>query len=304
MLADIMRFYRQSRELLTHDDETLTLGEYLRRRRYSEPFIRQHLIPMGAAIWSADPDQFYQFPARAFVGFCHNHGMLNIWRRPQWRVIKGGSWEYAKKLTAPFRDRIRLNTPVVALRRDSLGVEVARATGTAARYDAVVLATHSNQALRMLSDPSDDERSLLGAIPYQPNDVVLHTDESLLPRNRRAWASWNYHIPHEQQRCATMTYNMNLLQSLDTQKTYCVTLNATDRIAPEHILRRFTYDHPVYTVAGMRAQKQHHVINGVKRTFYCGAYWGYGFHEDGVRSALTAIAPLLGPAEVPGEVAA
>ncbi len=304
MLADLLRFYRQSRELLRSDADTLTLGEYLQRRRYSQVFIEQHLIPMGAAIWSANPAQFYQFPARSFVAFCHNHGMLNLFRRPQWRVIQGGSWEYAKRLTAPFQDRIRLSTPVAGVRRSSTGVEVAPANGAAERFDAVVIATHSDQALRLLADASPEEQEILGAIPYQPNDVALHTDTAVLPRNRRAWASWNYQIPRAAVGRTTMTYNMNLLQSLDTEQTYCVTLNATEQIDPGRIIRRFTYDHPAYTVAGVAAQRRHAEINGVNRTYFCGAYWGYGFHEDGVKSGLAAVAPLLEQAPLPEMAAA
>ncbi len=286
MLYEILRFYRRSRDLLHNGTNGATLGEYVRQNGYSNEFVERHLIPMGAAIWSADPQQFYDFPAAYFVRFCHNHGMLNLFRRPQWRVIRGGSIQYVEKLTAAFRDRIRLNTPVTSIRRFPSHVEVSSKGHEAERFDQVVIATHSDQALRMLADPSPAECEILGAMRYQSNDVVLHTDTQCLPQRRRVWASWNYHIPPQPQAAATMTYNMNMLQTLRTQRTYCVTLNSTDRISETDVLRRFEYDHPVYTTKSVAAQKRHGEISGVNRTHYCGAYWGYGFHEDGVNSAL------------------
>lgn len=294
MLFEILRFYRQSRKLLRADVNGMTLGQYVRKHRYSTEFIDRHLIPMGAAIWSADPEQFHEFPVGSFVRFCHNHGMLNIFRRPQWRVIRGGSSQYVDKLTAEFRHRIRLNTPAESIRRFDDRVEVRSAAFGAESFDHVVLATHSDQALRLLADDATPaEREILGVIPYQRNDVALHTDTRCLPRRQRTWASWNYHIPAQRQSTATMTYNMNRLQTLNTQKTYCVTLNTTDRIAPDQVLDRFEYDHPVYTTAGVAAQARHAEISGVRRTHYCGAYWGYGFHEDGVNSGL-AVARAFG----------
>jgi predicted NAD/FAD-binding protein len=286
MLYEILRFYRQSRELLRDDTDDRTLGAYVRERGYSDEFVERHLIPMGAAIWSADPQQFYEFPAAYFVRFCHNHGMLNIFRRPQWRVIRGGSIRYVEKLTGPYRDRIRLSAPVSSIRRQPGHVEVCSARDGTERFDHVIIATHSDQALRLLADPSSAEREILGVMGYQRNDVVLHTDTRCLPRRSAAWASWNYRILPQHQGAATMTYNMNMLQTLQTEQTYCVTLNSTEHIDDGKILRRFTYDHPVYTTRSVAAQKRHAEISGVDRTHYCGAYWGYGFHEDGVNSAL------------------
>ncbi len=286
MLFEILRFYRKSRRLLNNGTNGTTLGEYVRREGYSSEFVERHLIPMGAAIWSADPQQFYNFPAGYFVRFCHNHGMLNLFDRPQWRVIRGGSIQYVRKLTAPFRERIRLSTPVTAIRRMPTHVEVTSQRHGTERFDHVILATHSDQSLRMLADPSDSEREILGCMRYQRNDVALHTDTRIMPQRRRAWASWNYHIPSQQQSLATMTYNMNMLQTLDTAETYCVTLNDTSRLEQSRILRNIEYHHPVYTTESVTAQKRHAEISGVNRTHYCGAYWGYGFHEDGVNSAL------------------
>jgi predicted NAD/FAD-binding protein len=286
MLFEILRFYRQSRKLLRDDSPGVTLGQYVRDRGYSNEFVERHLIPMGAAIWSADPQQFYEFPIGYFVRFCHNHGMLNVFRRPQWRVIRGGSIRYVEKLTAPYRSAIRLSTPVASIRRFPGHVEVTSERYGTERFDQVVLATHSDQALQMLADPSPAEREILGVMGYQRNEVVLHTDTRLLPRRMRVWASWNYHIPSGQQAAATMTYNMNMLQTLGTARTYCVTLNSTERIAERELLQSFEYEHPVYTVQSVAAQQRHAEISGVNRTHYCGAYWGYGFHEDGVNSAL------------------
>ncbi len=295
MLSDIFRFYRQSRELLNGrgDDET-TLGQYLDENRYSRIFIDQHIVPMGAAIWSADPVEFLRFPARNFVRFFANHGMLNVLRRPIWRVIQGGSREYARKLTAPWRERVRLRTGVTSIRRGQDAVEITTTSGETQVFDEVILAVHSDQALKMLADPTPVEREVLSAIPYQPNETVLHTDTRLLPRRRRAWAAWNYHVPREENAAATVTYNMNILQGLDAERTYCVSLNRTAEIDPDRIIRRFVYDHPVFTPACNRAQGRHAEISGVNRTHYCGAYWGYGFHEDGVRSALLACQGIAG----------
>jgi predicted NAD/FAD-binding protein len=241
---------------------------------------------MGAAIWSADPQQFYEFPIGYFVRFCHNHGMLNIFDRPQWRVVRGGSIRYVERITSPFASRVRLNTPVTRIRRLPTHVEVTSELHGVEHYDQVILAPHSDQALQLLADPTPAERDVLGAMRYQGNEVVLHTDTRCLPKRTRAWASWNYHIPEAQRAAATMTYNMNMLQTLQTERTYCVTLNSTDRIDDRKILQTFRYDHPVYTTRSVAAQQRHAEISGVNRTHYCGAYWGYGFHEDGVNSAL------------------
>lgn len=295
LLFEIMRFYRQSRTLLNQPDDTTTLGAYLREHRYSNEFIERHLIPMGAAIWSADPQQFYEFPARFFVRFCYNHGMLNIFKRPQWRVIQGGSASYIDPLTAGLRTRIKVGSPVHQILRHPDGVELRFGAEETERFDEVVLAVHSDQALRLLADPTPQERDVLGVMHYQRNETVLHTDTQILPQQRRAWASWNYHIPTTSTNLATLTYNMNLLQTLNTARTYCVTLNATNQIRAESILRNIIYHHPVYTVDSVLAQKRHAEISGVNRTHYCGAYWGYGFHEDGVNSAL-AVARHFGEA--------
>lgn len=284
MIRDIVRFNRESLELLK-ESEGPTLGEYLQQNRYSAQFIENYITPMGAAVWSAPLGQMAAFPARSFVEFFNNHGMLNVNNRPQWRSIKGGSREYVKKLTSSFAKSIRLNSPVTAVQRAADGVTVT-SCGKKEYFDRVILACHSDQALAMLADPSVAEREILGSIPYQYNETVLHTDQALLPRNKRAWASWNYRLPRTDSANVTVTYNMNMLQTIQAPVEFCVTLNQTDEIDPAKILRRINYHHPVYTHATVRAQKRRAEISNVNRTHYCGAYWEYGFHEDGVRSAL------------------
>jgi predicted NAD/FAD-binding protein len=286
MLLEILRFNRASAELYNSSDLSLTLGDYLQARGYSKLFIEKFLTPMGAAVWSADPARFLEFPAAAFVQFFTNHGMLNVFDQPTWRVVVGGSRQYVAPLADPFRERIRLSTPVELVQRLSDRVIVTPRGGEPENFDHVVLACHSDQALAMLSDPSDVERELLGSIPYQRHDTVLHTDSRLLPSIPKARASWNCLLPRRQQESVVLTYWMNLLQTISAPVDFCVTLNSPQAIDPESIIRRLTYHHPVYSTAAFEAQKRRDEISGVNRTSYCGAYWSWGFHEDGVKSAL------------------
>ncbi len=286
MLIDVLRFNRRSLELLRGDDDELPLGQYLDRNRYSRQFIEHYLVPMGAAIWSAPPDRFLQFPARFIVNFFNNHGLLTVRGHPRWKTVEGGAARYVEALTRPFADRIRLNCPVVSVRRFPDRVAVTWQNGGPEDFDAVVLAAHSDQSLGMLADASAAEQEILGAIGYQRNETVLHVDPSLLPRCRRAWASWNYCIPPEPGRPVVLTYNLNRLQGHSSPDPICVTLNATRSIAPGRILRQIEYHHPVYSRDALAAQKRFEEINGQNRTYFCGAYWGHGFHEDGVNSAL------------------
>jgi predicted NAD/FAD-binding protein len=286
LLTEIFRFNRESAALYGSADMALTLGACLEANGYSRAFIDAFIVPMGAAIWSADPGQFLQFPAAAFVTFFTNHGILNIRDQPKWRVVTGGSRQYVEPLCAPFRDRIRLSTPVAGVRRFEDRVEVSPRGGAPETFDQVVLACHSDQALALLADPSPAERELLGAIPYQKNDTVLHTDSSLLPPLPLARASWNCLIPLRPQSSVCLTYWMNLLQSLAAPEEFCVTLNSPGEIREEKVLRRLVYHHPIYSAAAFEAQRRRDEISGVNRTWYCGAYWGYGFHEDGLKSAL------------------
>ena len=296
MIWDILRFNKHAPTLIATDDDQTTLGDYLSSNRYSGAFTDHYILPMGAAIWSADPAQMLDFPARYFVRFFHNHGMLNIDNRPVWRVIKGGSHRYVEALTRRFADRIRLNSPVNRVTRLAKGVRIQPSNAEATDFDAVVFACHSDQALKLLTDATQSERDILGAIPYQENEAILHTDAKVLPRSRLAWAAWNYHIPKERQNRVALTYNMNILQSLNAPETVCVSLNYGEGIDPNRIIKRITYHHPVYTSAGIAAQQRHGEISGVNHTYYCGAYWGFGFHEDGVNSAIRVVAQIEGNA--------
>ncbi|NND59943.1 MAG: NAD(P)-binding protein [Gammaproteobacteria bacterium] len=291
MIADILDFNKRALTFLDGDDERMTLGEFLYQGGWEAAFVDQYIIPMGAAIWSMQPRDMFEFPARFFLRFFRNHGLLQVRDRPQWRTIRGGSARYAEKLTAPFRDRIRLQAPVQRVRRLGNSVQV-QSNGDTSIYDAVVIATHSDQALAMIEKPSTNEREILSAMPYQANEAVLHTDTRLLPVRQRAWASWNYHLHREQPELATLTYNMNILQRLQTDQTYCVTLNRTDAIDPRQVLATFNYDHPVYSTDSVAAQRRYDEINGRDRIYYCGAYWRYGFHEDGLQSAERACGQL------------
>jgi len=288
MIRDIVRFNRDAPSVLQSEQE-IPLGEYLARQHYSREFIRNYIVPMGAAIWSSSHAVMMAFPARFFVRFLHNHGMLSVNDRPVWRTIRGGSARYVEKLTAPFRDRIRLRTPVESIRRTAHGVMVKARAAEAERFDRVFLACHSDQALRLLADATAAEREVLGAIPYQPNEAVLHTDTSILPRRRLAWAAWNYHLDAEESRPVALTYNMEILQRLGTRSPLLVTLNQTHAIDPARIIKRVTYEHPVFTPQGVGAQTRQSEIDGMDRTYFCGAYWRNGFHEDGVVSALDAL---------------
>ncbi len=289
MIRDILRFNREAPSLLDSAMPDLPLERYLRSHNYSDEFIDHYIIPMGAAIWSAKPSAMGTMPAKFFVRFFENHGLLTVNRRPTWRVVAGGSRRYLDALVAGHRDRIRLNAAVERVRRLPDAVEIAARGHAAERFDAVFLACHSDQALRMLSDASRAEREILGAIDYQRNDVVLHTDASLMPQRRRAWAAWNYHILERGEDRVAVTYNMNILQGLDAPVQFCVTLNNSEAVDPTKVIARVEYDHPVFTPDSLAAQQRYDEINGVDRTFFCGAYWRYGFHEDGVVSAHAAL---------------
>jgi predicted NAD/FAD-binding protein len=294
MTRDILRFNRDAKRLLSEGDQTTTLGELLEAKPYSRSFVDLYVIPMGASIWSTDPERMMGFPAHTFVRFLINHGLTSLMNRPTWFVVEGGSREYVKRMTASFVDRIRLSSPVERITRDSQGIELTARGRSRERFDRIVIATHSDQALRMLADPSNAEREVLSAMRYQENDAVLHTDVSLLPRTKRAWASWNYLIPPSPGDKVIVTYDMNALQRIeDAPATFCVSLNAGDRIARDEILYRTKYAHPLYTPESVAAQGRIDEVSGPRHTYYCGAYWRYGFHEDGVVSALT-VAKKLG----------
>lgn len=294
MLSDILRFNRQSRALLSGADDGLTLGDYLDANGYSRAFRDQYLVPMGKAIWSASEAGMLSFPARFFVEFFDQHGFLNVDDRPVWQAVTGGSREYMRKLAAPLLHSIELDTPVTGIRRDAAGVTVRTARGGVERFDHVFIACHSDQALKMLQDATPAEREVLGAFPYQRNEAVLHTDERILPRKKLARAAWNYHLLDDRlpgaRDPAALTYDMNVLQSIEAPVKFLVTLNRGHDIDPSKVIESTIYHHPVYTPAGVAAQKRRTEISGANRTWYCGAYWRYGFHEDGVVSAEWALA--------------
>ena len=307
ILVEIVRFNRAARTLVHHEtrwadgtrlpkqaddgDDEVSIAEFLRRGRYSDTFVSQFLVPFGAAIWSADPATFTDFPMRSYARFMDNHGLLGLAGRPQWRTVSGGSRTYVDALIKPFSNRIQMNTPVEKIiHREDRGcssVEVVTASG-AHQFDRVIIAAHSDQALRMLGDATADEQAILGSIGYQPNRATLHTDERMLPRSPLARASWNYWVAPDEQR-ATVTYWMNLLQGIDSTRPLLLTLNRSDAIDPEQVLAEFDYDHPVFDAGALRAQRRRHEIQGVRGRYFVGAYWGYGFHEDGVQSALEVV---------------
>lgn len=294
MLRDILRFNRQAiRDLEEQRIAPDTrLGDYLQQRGYGTRFIDHYIVPMGAAIWSMSLADMMGFPLQCFVRFFKNHGLLSVSNRPQWRVIEGGSSAYIAPLSAGFADNIHLNCPVISVTRDGLGVLLHSAAGVE-RFDKVIFACHSDQALKLLSQPSEAEQQILGAIPYADNDVVLHTDTRLLPDRKLAWASWNYRLGSAGQNRSAVTYDMNILQGIQSETTFCVSLNQTAAIDPLKVLARYTYAHPQYSLQAVAAQARWQELMGDQHSYYCGAYWANGFHEDGVVSALR-VARALG----------
>lgn len=285
-LYEIIRFNRVCKQTLNGRRIAIvdTLGEFLQSERFSEFFAQHYILPMVAAIWSASLNASKAFPLEFFLRFFNNHGLLNVADRPQWYVIEGGSRSYIPALIQHIDD-IRLNTPVTRVRRVNEQVEVI--TGQSIEtYDEVILACHSNQALELLEDCTDTEQAVLGDLHYRDNEVILHTDERLLPVRRGAWASWNFYHDEQPNAAPSVTYNMNILQGLQSKNTFCVTLNRSDRIDPARILRRFVYAHPVYDQGTLQAQARRDEICGHNHTHFCGAYWYNGFHEDGLNSAL------------------
>jgi len=285
MLGDIRRFYREYPAVLERNDMR-TLAQYLKEERYSDAFRDDHIVPMCAALWSAAPAGVLGYPIRFLVEFMKNHEMLTLGERSNWKTLQGGSSTYIRAMESRWRVTTRLSCPVFAVRRTPQGVVITRSGGQEETFDQVILACHSDQALRLLSDPTAAERSILGAIPYQRNEVVLHTDASFLPRRRSDWAAWNFFTPKEERAHATVSYCMNVLQSLQSTEGIVVTLNATRPIAQDRILKSLTYSHPQFTPEAVAAQARRGEIQGKQRTWFTGAYWGYGFHEDGLRSAV------------------
>jgi predicted NAD/FAD-binding protein len=292
MWRDILRFYREAKELLDDGSEA-RLEDYLRDHGYSEAFITDHILPLVGAVWSSNRSGARDFPARLLVRFFHNHGFLRRGPGWQWLTITGGSREYVRAMLAAFTGTLRLSSPIERVCRSEATVLLKPKGEGPERFDHVIFACHADQALALLASPTDVERALLGAFRYQSNEVVLHTDERLMPRRRRTWASWNYHLDDEEAPGAAVTYWMNRLQSIAGPTEFFVTLNRSGAIRPGHVLRTFRYAHPVFTPAAADAQARHADLIDRHRTSYCGAYWRNGFHEDGVVSAVR-VAERLG----------
>lgn len=294
-IFEILRFNKLAKSIADKEDTSIqTLGEFLDENKFSGYFSDNYILPMGAAIWSSTLADMRAFPLMFFLRFFLNHGLLDVTNRPQWYVIKGGSRAYIPPLTEGFADKIRLNSPVESVTR-SKGRVLLHVNGTTEWFDEVIFACHSDQAMKMLDDSSVEERTVLGDMAYQANEVVLHTDTSLLPKRKAAWASWNYLLEGKKgdhQKLPSLTYNMNILQHLNSEHTFCVTLNSTEQIDEQKILRTFTYHHPVFTTESIAAQQRKDEIQGITNTWFCGAYWYNGFHEDGVRSALDVVKAL------------
>ncbi|MFJ2688145.1 NAD(P)/FAD-dependent oxidoreductase [Pseudomonas sp. NPDC087342] len=287
MLRDIQRFNKAALRDLEEQriGADTTLDQYLKAGGYGERFILHYIVPMGAAIWSMSMAEMLGFPMQFFLRFFKNHGLLSISNRPQWCVIEGGSSAYVAPLTASFKQKIRLNCPVSRVERDADGVVIHSPAGSE-RFDKVVFACHSDQALKLLAKPSDAEQSILGALPYADNEVVLHTDTRLLPERKLAWASWNFRLGGTGHTRAAVTYDMNILQGIQSDTTFCVSLNQSAGISPHKVLAKYTYAHPQYSLKAVAAQARWDELDGAQHTYYCGAYWANGFHEDGVVSAL------------------
>jgi predicted NAD/FAD-binding protein len=303
MLADLLRFNRALRAMLATERDAQapaataatddpSLGDFVEQGGYSRWFIERLIVPQASAVWSADPAGMWDFPVRFLAEFFDNHGMLGFRDRPQWQTVVGGSKRYVQALTAPFAERIRLSSPVDAVRRDNDGVTVRPPGGAEERFDEVIFACHADQALKTLTDPSPLERELLGAFAYQQNEAVLHTDSRLLPRRRAARQAWNFHLFNQPRAKTTVTYYMNHLQRLNCTEDFCVSLNVSDLIDPAKVIRTIAYSHPVFTRATVAAAARLSEISPARRTRYAGAHWGWGFHEDGVVSALRAVAGL------------
>ena len=290
MVLEIFRFNKKALELLSTKEE-ITLGDYLANHNYSSYFSKHYILPMGSAIWSSNIETMLNFPAKFFVKFFHNHGMLNINDRPQWLTITGGSESYVKKLCEPFINSIKLNSNIRFIERMENKVIIHHNQGSE-NFDYLFMACHSNEALKLIKDTSYVEKELLGSIPYADNDVYLHTDASIMPKHKLSWAAWNYNIDNKNHEPISLTYNMNILQNIKSESPLLVTLNPKSNIDPKKIIKKLNYSHPTFNIDGINAQKKHHLISGVNRTFYAGAYWGNGFHEDGVKSAYDVVNQL------------
>jgi len=302
MLRDVTRFYRHGpRDIAALEAPLTSLDDYLKQKGYCQAFRDDHLLPQAAAIWSTPLGSIRDYPAAALIRFFQNHGMMRVFGRGLWRTVKGGSGVYVERLTASIAGQIRTGVKVSGVRRDASGVELRLADGSTERYDEVVIATHGDHALALLDDPSAEEQRLLQAFRYTRNLAVLHTDPALMPRRRAAWTSWNHIGRRSAPEEGCVTYWMNRLQSLPSKPELFVTLNPTREIAPDRIIRTDVYDHPLFDSGAIAAQRELWSLQGVKRTWFCGSYFGHGFHEDGLQSGL-AVAEQLGGVRRPWTV--
>ena len=285
MILEILRFNKESVKLKS---KTILLKQYLKSNNYSAYFCKNYILPMGAAIWSSDIKTILNFPAHFFIDFFKNHGMLSVTNRPQWLTIKSGSQEYVKKLTSGFKNKIRLNSKIKNIVRYKSYV-VIEDNKSKEKFDYVFFACHSDEALEILKKPTADEIKILSSIPYQKNDIILHTDSSIMPQKKLSWAAWNYNIDSPDDSPITLTYNMNILQNIKTKDALLVTLNPKLPISKGKVIKQLQYTHPKFSKESVIAQLKNKIISGKNRTFYSGAYWGKGFHEDGVKSAYEAV---------------
>ena len=288
LVKEILRFNKLCKTIFAQQSyqDGYTLGKFLTENEFSDFFAEHYILPMGAAIWSSSLSQMEDFDLKFFIQFFHHHGLLNVADRPQWYIIPKGSRSYLAPLCEPFKDNIKLSANITGITRHNEQVDLHFGDLPSETFDEVVIACHSDEAMALISDPSENEKSVLSAMPYSENNVVLHTDETLLPHREKAWASWNYQLSADRHKAASVTYNMNILQGLSSDNTFCVTLNQKDDIDPKKILQEFTYHHPIFSAQSIKAQQQRHLICGQRHTHFAGAYWYSGFHEDGVRSAV------------------
>ena len=292
MIRDIMRFYKKAPQIMDTLDEQLTLGDYLQQEKYGDYFIEEHIIPMASALWSGDFDSVRQFPLKYLLAFMRNHNMLQIRDRPQWRTIQGGSQRYVEAMLKNLDGEFHTNTEVMMVERKPHQVVVHSNKGQAV-FDQVIFACHSDQALGLIEKPSQQEQEILGDIPYTRNEITLHTDGKVMPKNKKAWASWCVMKYNDMVDRCTVSYYMNLLQNIDCPEPLIVSLNQGNKIARDKVLRTLYYHHPVYNPKSLAAQSRKQEIQGRNRSYFCGAYWGWGFHEDGARSAVEAVDVMM-----------
>jgi len=293
MIRDITRFYKEAPALLEEVSNNISLGEYLRVNGYSDYFTNEHIIPMASALWSGKADLIMDFPARYLVAFMQNHNMMQISDRPVWKTVSGGSRQYLKAITEKASFDVSLNASIAKVERTEHGVTLHFSGGEEHQFDHVIFACHSDQALKLLDEPTSSEREVLGAIKYQRNEICLHWDVALLPKKKKAWASWNVIRNEISKVQCTVSYYMNLLQSLPTERPVIVSLNMSEQVDTKKVWKYLEYEHPVYTQKTIDAQNRRPELQGKMSSYYCGAYWGWGFHEDGARSGLEAAQQLL-----------